>query len=127
MFIQASKYGYNRHGEQFCHGYFLILMARENGDRKDVRGLIRFVRMGQLGHFMMARLTVKKHKLSLSGSYGADGLIMTVPDEVFELGLPLPTELYEAWAKGDGWNSAGSEAPLMTKWAKENFKRLRNK
>jgi hypothetical protein len=34
----------------------------------------------------------------------------------------LPDELYRAWANGDGWNSAGSEAEAMIEWANKEFK-----
>lgn len=134
MFLSNSKGGLNRSGEQFSHGLFLLLMVdgskdwlrRTPEEKKAVRGLVRFVRMHQFGHFMMARLTVTGHKLSLSGTYGSDGLLLDVPKEVFELGLDLPSELYEAWAKGGGHNSAGSEARVMHKWGLDNMKRLRN-
>lgn len=135
LFIQISKSGYNRHGEQYAHGLFLILMTdgskeyfkRTVEEKKAVRGLVRFVKMGQLGHFMMARVKIKGHDISLSGDYGADGLLKEVPGEVYELGLLLPSELYELWAKDDtGHNSAGSEGSAIRKWAKENLARLRN-
>ena len=71
---------------------------------------------------MMARLTVKGHKLSLSGSYGADGLTKDVPKEVYELGVDLPDELRKAWSEGGGWNSAGSEGPKMFEWAQSIMK-----
>lgn len=56
--------------------------------------------------------------ISLSGAYGADGLIREVPAEIYKLGTDLPKELYDAWNKGDGHNSAGSEAVLMDAWAR---------
>lgn len=126
--------GYNRGGEQFSHGLFLILMVdgdkdwlkRTPEEKKAVRGLVRFVRMGQSGHFMVAFVNIKGHRIYLSGTYGADGLLKDVPHAVYELGLDLPPELYEAWAKGGGHNSAGSEAEAMHRWAQENLKRLRN-
>lgn len=88
-----------------------------------IRGLVRFVRMTQLGHFMMGAVRVKGHKLVLSGAYGEDGLIMTVPRDVYNLGKDLPAELVEQWNRGGGWNSAGSEADDMRKWARANFLR----
>ena len=132
MFIQISKSGYNRHGEQYAHGLFLILMVDgskefSQRDRKAVRGLVRFVKMGQLGQFMMAKVKIKSHQIVLSGAYGADGLLKDVPGDVYALGLDLPPELYEKWAKSDGHNSTGNEEPAMRKWAKENLTKLQKK
>jgi len=86
-----------------------------------LRGIVRYVRMKQLGHFMMGTARVGKTRLSLSGSYGSDGLPLSVPDEVYELGAPLPENLYQAWKHGGGWNSAGSEAGAMRAWALQNL------
>ena len=61
------------------------------------------------------------HRISLSGSYGGDGLPTDVPLEVYNRATAVPQELIEAWNKGGGWNSAGAEAPAMAKWAKEPF------
>jgi hypothetical protein len=38
---------------------------------------------------------------------------------------PITPELYDAWNNGRGWNSAGSEAPMMRRWALENLANLR--
>ena len=125
MFI-TSRRGCDRNGQQIAHGRFLMLMVTPNAPRNKVRGLVRFVRMHQLGNFMMARLTVKaggaSHKLSLSGCYGSDGLLLDVPQEVYDLGVDLPSHLYDKWAKGGGHNGAGSEGIDIYEWAKETFK-----
>ena len=128
MFITNSRRGYDRNGQQFASGLFLFLMQPEGGVASaslPMRCLVRHVALHQLGHWMMGFARVGKHRLTVSGSYGADGLPMSVPQEVYERGIPLPQELYEAWNKGGGWNSAGSEAPLMRKWALEHLKELR--
>lgn len=121
MFIQLRRNGYNRHGGPFCQGRFLILMSVREGSAVKVRGLVRYVSMASWGNFMVARLIVKGHKLALSGSYGADGLTMSVPQEVYDMGTDLPSELYDMWAKGGGWNACGSEAPAMRQWALKAF------
>jgi len=89
------------------------------------RAIVRQVSMRQLGHFMMGFARVSKHRLTVSGAYGADGLVMSVPSEVYERGVELPQQLRDAWSKGGGWNSAGSEAPLMRQWALDHLKELR--
>jgi hypothetical protein len=78
--------------------------------------------MGTLRVFVSHRKVVE---VPLSGCYGADGLLRDVPSEVFALGTPLPQELYDAWNKGGGHNSSGSEELLMQEWAKKNLKQLR--
>jgi hypothetical protein len=85
-----------------------------------MRGIVRYVTLRQLGHFMMGKVILAGHVISLSGAYGNDGLVCDVAPEVFALGKDLPTELQEAWNTGGGHNSVGSEAPAMKAWAIEN-------
>jgi hypothetical protein len=92
--------------------------------QKEIRALVRRVAMHQCGHWMMGSAEAFGHKLSLSGSYGGDGLTVTVPRDVFEKAVPIPQELHEAWNKGGGWNSAGSEAGAMREWALANLSKL---
>jgi hypothetical protein len=75
------------------------------------------------GQALVAR--VHGHTLTLSGSYGADGLPDTVCDEVFEHGVEIPQALRDAWANGGGWNGSGSEASAMREWALADLKELR--
>jgi hypothetical protein len=86
-----------------------------------MRGIVRYVRMRQLGHFMMGSAVIGKHRITLSGSYGSDGLPKTVPDEVYEAGVEIPKELHDKWNTGGGWNCAGSEADDMRAWALDTF------
>jgi hypothetical protein len=88
-----------------------------------MRGIVRMVAMQQFGQFMMGRARIKGHTITLSGSYGGDGLpVYQVPQEVYDAGVDIPDELFDLWNKGGGWNSAGSEASAMRKWAIETFK-----
>jgi hypothetical protein len=133
MFIVTKRSGHTRVGAQFAQGYFLILAQPEipmfdtegnyiPHDKQiawPIHGIVRYVSMSQYGHWIMGRLRHKDAKdgcISLSGSYGSDGLICTVPMALYEVGTPLPQDLYEAWNKGNGWNSAGSEASAMRVW-----------
>ena len=125
MFITVSKAWYTRDGSQFAHGYFLLLMRPQQTleemlahvPQPPVRGLVRYVRLSQFGHFMIGRITVAGNKVVLSGAYGNDGMILDVPQAVYDLGTDLPQELYDAW------NSAGSEAPAMRAWGKTMMKK----
>lgn len=92
-----------------------------------IRAIVRHTSMRQLGHFMMGFARVLGHRITLSGSYGGDGLTCTVPDAVYDAGIELPGELREAWNNGGGWNSSGSEDPMMRKWALENLQALRGR
>ncbi len=87
-----------------------------------LRAIVRYVRMRQLGHFMMGSARIGSQRITLSGSYGSDGLPVSVPDEVYQMGAELPGELYNAWNNGGGWNGAGSEAPAMRQWALATFR-----
>ena len=77
--------------------------------------------MHQCGHFMMGSARAFGHKITLSGSYGGDGLPVSVPQAVYDKAVLVPQELIDAWNKGGGWNSAGSEAPAMAEWAVRTF------
>lgn len=91
-----------------------------------IKAIVRHTSFRQLGHWMMGAARVHGHRITLSGSYGGDGLTCNVPDEVYEgYGVELPEELRKAWADGGGWNSAGSEAPKMREWALQNLEELR--
>jgi len=83
--------------------------------------------MGQFGQFMMGFARVHGHRITLSGSYGSDGLTCNVLDAVYNAGVELPAELRDAWNSGGGWNSAGSEAPKMRQWALANLAALRGR
>jgi len=86
-----------------------------------IRAIVRYTRMRLLGHFMMGFARVGKERITLSGSYGSDGLPCSVSDEVYAQGTELPQELYNAWNNGGGWNGAGSEASKMREWARKTF------
>ena len=128
MFLRTTRSGYDASGQQTASGWFMVLMQREGTDfadwkrtSADVRVICRYVRLEQCGHWMMGRCKVKGHRFTLSGTYGGDGMPRDVPEEVWKTGVPLPPELYEAWAQGNGWNGAGSEGPAMHKWGLETF------
>lgn len=88
-----------------------------------MRALVRYTRMRQMGHWMMGRVRIDGHSLTVSGSYGGDGLPTSVPDNLYALGVDVPAELVDAWNHGGGWNGAGSEAGAMRAWALKTFPR----
>jgi len=124
MYIDQSGHRYYRGTEQHCsRAPFLILVQPDDYEKRNepIRALVRKVAMHQCGHWMMGSARAFGHKISLSGSYGGDGLPTSVPQEVYDRATPVPQELIDAWNKGEGWNSAGREAPAMAEWAKKTF------
>jgi hypothetical protein len=125
MYVQRVRQGYDPDGAQRCsRGAFLILISR--GDER-MRGVVRKVALSQFGQWMMGRARVYGHTMVISGAYGGDGLPVhleherlpqDVQDRLWEEGEEVPPALYDAWANGGGWNSAGSEAEEMLAWGK---------
>ena len=122
MYIQAPNRGYTHDGQQFCRrAPFLLLL--QNGDwNSQVYGVVRTVALRQCGHWMMGKARILDKSYTVSGSYGNDGLTLSV-DTIPPDAKPLPDELREAWNKGGGWNSAGSEAEAMAEWARKELLR----
>ena len=129
MFIKDAGGGYNRHGEQFGYGWFLLVFQRtwqigREPMPRDLRACVRYAHLTQSGHFMTGIVTVGKHRIFLSGSYGGDGLPKDAPDDLWPLLHPLPDDLVEAFWSGGGHNSAGAEAPALRAWALAHFTAL---
>lgn len=134
MFLSTTKQGYTRDGEQFAHGQFLILLDKNvlGGKPTEYRAIVRHVRMSQFGAWMMGSINVCGVKVTLSGSYGSDGLSVGADpnpkyneadkcaalETMWRSAVPVPAELIEEWNKGGGHNSCGSEADSMRTWAK---------
>lgn len=135
MFLQLKRKGYNRYGEQFASGLFFVLCQPEsewingkyhsNCGSEFTRAFVRFASLRQCGHWMMGIVRVNGQSITVSGSYGSDGLPKTVSMDIWEKSIPLPLELYEKWNTGGGWNSCGSEASDMRKWAIEHLDELK--
>jgi len=125
MYLDNSGYGYYKGTEQ-CHSRanFLILIQDKDQDvcQKNFRAIVRKVALRQCGNFMMGVARIKNKSITISGAYGGDGLPISVDREIYDVGVPVPRELYDLWNKGGGWNSAGTEAITMRSWAHEVFK-----
>lgn len=128
MFIKSAFTAY-RGTMQVSAGWFLILFQRawDPGTEPqplDLRACIRYASLSQCGHFMMGAVSVGPNRITLSGSYGRDGLPCSAPPDTWDLLHPLPADLQEAYWKGGGHNSAGSEAPALRAWALAHFHAL---
>jgi hypothetical protein len=116
MFL-TGKSGYNTEGSQFADGDFLIICQKP----------------GATEHFMMGTAYLGGHAVVLSGSYGNDGLPLSLehkvlppgaPERIFAALTPIPEGLQTSFWEGGGHNSAGAEAPALRKWAEENLTEL---
>jgi hypothetical protein len=122
MFLKTRRSGCDSDGQQVTSGSFLLLVQPKGTAAKaPIRALVRFVSMRQLGHFMMGQCRAYGHSITLSGSYGSDGLPCDVPQEVYDRAIEVPAELVAAWNTGGGWNGAGAEGPAMREWAIKTF------
>jgi len=87
---------------------------------------VRHVSLRQLGHWMMGTARIADQSLTLSGSYGSDGLpcdYEKLTESARTKLIELPAELIEEFWKGGGHNCAGSEASAMRNWALATFKK----
>lgn len=123
MFIQIKRHGYDRHGQSFVHGRFLVLCQPAGWENRNapIRAFACFARMHQFGQFMMANARFAGEAVTLSGSYGNDGLPRDVSQAQYDAAVPVPAGLIKAWNEGGGWNGAGSEAEAMLTWARQEF------
>ena len=124
MFLRNSRSYYQGCEQHTSRAPFLLLLQLRNasGDmRTQTFACVRKVALQQFGHFMMGSANLSAKWSTVSGAYGSDGLPMTVDALPSDAKL-LPVELYDAWNKGEGWNSAGREAPSIRQWARNTFK-----
>lgn len=145
MFLKSRRWYAGT--EQRAAGRFLMIFSRPKS--KELRVLVRRVEMRQCGHFMMSSVKVEclaakaaedtvsrfdkerhphfyrvgdgHYKISLSGTYGGDGLPI---DSDYYPGLwerlhLLPDILTNKFWAGGGHNSAGAEATYIHAWANE--------
>ena len=123
MYVKGSHRYYRGTEQYVTRAPFLLLLQLRDGPcaASNTYACVRRVALRQLGHFMMGKVNLCGRWHSVSGSYGSDGLPMTV-DVLPRDAKLLPRELYDAWNKGGGWNSVGSEATAMRTWALQEFR-----
>jgi hypothetical protein len=96
----------------------------------EIRAAIRTAHLIQCGQWMMGSVNLWGHTITLSGTYGEDGLTNDcASDELWAMLHPLPPEVARAfWADGTGHNSAGHfSGPLIHDWAINREAQLRRK
>jgi hypothetical protein len=135
MYLECTT-GYDSDGAPTAKGLFLMVFEdpESKKSRPEIRACVRFVKMEQLGNWMMGTAKIASHEIVLSGSYGSDGLPMylrhknvgeKVASHIWEHLVQIPKDLQEKFWEGGGHNCAGSEGPHFHKWGKENIKVLR--
>ena len=90
---------------------------------KKLYAVVRHCVMSQCGHWMMGTINIAGQRVTVSGSYGADGLPMDYEDlapAARSKVVEVPEDLAEVFWRGGGHNCAGSEAPAMRHWAIAN-------
>lgn len=128
MYIEQSRGVYSQTGNQeIRRANFLILLQPKEWERRGepIKAIVRQVALKQFGHWMMGYARAYGQTLTLSGSYGSDGLPVSNSEVYDRATVVLPDELVEAWNTGGGWNGAGSEAEAMRQWALDNLKELK--
>lgn len=127
MYLTRTLTYYRGNAQCAQRAPFLILLQPERATiaetcaPSNTYAIVRKVAMEQCGHFMMGHARIGQWR-SVSGTYGNDGLPLGIPADALPAdAVPLPRELYDAWNKGGGHNSAGSEADAMRTWAIETF------
>lgn len=142
MFLNSVRW-HDRWGQQRARGAFLLIAQDPDQPtgRPALRAVVRAVELRQLGHFMMGRIKLGGHDLSVSGTYGSDGLPHMLTSYIVDRQIrsftpeqaralfaklhPIPQHLQDAfWADG-GHNGPGSEAKAMLAWARHYIKSLR--
>lgn len=127
MYLKLGGTYYVGTSQHARRGPFLLLLQvekptiSETCSPDNTYAVVRQVALSQCGHFMMGRVRLGAEYHAVSGTYGNDGLPMTVavlPQDA----VKLPCELYNAWSNGGGHNGAGSEATAMREWALKEFK-----
>lgn len=130
MLIRTRLAGYTSGGQQIASGDYLALFKKISGG--ELFAAVRYVRMEQLGHFMMGLFRIGGQTLSVSGPGGSDGLpidLVTHPVDMKFLTL-VPKDLtHDYWMDRTGWNDLGAMTPRFRTWGRETFpptKRMRN-
>lgn len=140
LWTNPSETGYLTSGQQ-SGGMFLIAISLENtycGQGKYTKlhticCVARHVKMRQLGHFMMGTFRWDRRSITVSGSFGGDGLpksymIGDKPYAEWAEGLndqylldhmvKMPNLLAKTyWTEDDGWNSVGWVSTPIRLWA----------
>lgn len=136
VYIRCKKWS-TEGGERRSYGPYLMLFSHEwdvgtGQTPKELRALVRSVRMGPRGGLCKVKLPEEDELLEIrvSGSFGNDGLPLTVPKNG-GIGI-LPSRLWPLLPEVPGdlskqfWTSSESEVlEDFRRWAERNMRELR--
>jgi hypothetical protein len=119
--FREPTFWYGKDDQAKAKGWFLVLFS-DKDDNLTAKAV--YAQLGQLGQFMMGTGRFGGGSITLSGSYGNDGLPRTWEDlspRQQALLTTVPADLAKEYWQGGGWNSTGREAPAMNAWAVKNL------
>lgn len=123
MYLKPVRTYCESDGTQFTQqAPFLLLLQLKDRPcgAENLFAVVRKVALRQSGQFMTGYANLGGKWVAVSGSYGNDGLPMTV-EKLPKGAVAVPAELCEAWNTGGGHDSAGTEAKAMREWAARTF------
>lgn len=94
-------------------------------DCRKLYATVRQCNMKQFGNWMMGTVNIAGQRVTVSGSYGSDGLptdYENLNESALSKVVPLPDSLANEFWAGGGHNSSGKEATAMRQWALATFK-----
>ena len=125
MYLNNSGHTYYSGIEQrHTRAPFIILVQPKDisiSQLKDFppRAIVRKVALRQYGHFIMGTARAFGESISVSGSFGGDGLPCDVPMHVYERAMELPADVLAAYWGIDDWAGKGGEGKAVVRnWAK---------
>jgi hypothetical protein len=135
MFLRSRRWCNQRDGAQHVKGPLLALFSHPDckfTHTSEVRAFVRTVQLDQLGHWMMGTMNIPVHdggphaSVSMSGTYGADGLTTTADQrwDLWKSLWPLPEDLAYLFWTDDGHNGPGRNGINILRWATRNEKGL---
>jgi hypothetical protein len=123
--LNLTRSGYEG-TEQTASGNYMALFSQEG----ELWAAVRYLRMRQLGHWMMGAFRIAGKSVTVSGSIGSDGLPINwdklpvaaqMDPDKYGL-VPLPYELQRSyWSNEDGWNDCGSMTAPLREWGIREF------
>lgn len=128
MYIESSWTYYDYDGTQHSRrARFLILaddkeqICNQSSYHGNLYGCVRKVALSQLGHFMMGRAKVGDSMLTLSGTYGGDGLPAEEMEKLTERTRKefklIPPELTEAF-----WHDKNADHSSSSRYVSERLR-----
>lgn len=121
MYIDTTGYTYydGGAGQQHTRAPFLILVDPPwtfyGLPHPPPRALVRSVALSQCGQFMMGVAHAYNTRIGISGSFGNDGLPVTVPQHIYDHAELIPDEVLHPY-----WLAERADPRPLIKWARDH-------